>query len=288
MSASSNLSAIVDPVISLVPQQELREALRHAFLEEWEAVRVIENCFELLPEARLSRDLICTLLGSWKATHLKMLAIYGLSCRLHRMAAGAEPPQRNALYVAAARNAETSYEDLGLDYDARTHTELYEEFAEALVGDDSWQLRKYRLPEAQQFSRWVYRNMVVEDIGDGLLTNMFSEIYNHGEYSMALPAFDTYLARHSDLSLSRRRSALAYIQAHVTDDTEADHFMVVVEALDRYREATGRQFKRAQAEGVFRTYLQRLAPVMQGLTEKMLHEASTGSTGHPKAYAGHA
>src|SRR6266496_2973981 len=170
MSASSNLSAIVDPVISLVPQQELREALRHAFLEEWEAVRVIENCFELLPEARLSRDLICTLLGSWKATHLKMLAIYGLSCRLHRMAAGAEPPQRNALYVAAARNAETSYEDLGLDYDARTHTELYEEFAEALVGDDSWQLRKYRLPEAQQFSRWVYRNMVVEDIGDGLLT----------------------------------------------------------------------------------------------------------------------
>ncbi len=288
MSASSNLSAIVDPVVSLIPQQELQEALRHSFSEEQGAVRVIENCFELLPEARWSRDLLCTLLCSWKATHLKMLAIYGLSCRLHRMAIAAEPPRRNVLYVAAARNAETSYEDLGLDYDARTHTELYEELAEALVGDDSWQLRKYRLSEAGQFSRWVYRNMVVEDIGDGLLTNMFSEIYNHGEYSIALPAFDSYLARHSDLPLAQRQSALTYIQAHVADDTEADHFMVVVEALERYREAAGQPFERAQAERVFRTYLRRLAPVMQRLTERMQHEMSGGNTEHSKAYAAHA
>lgn len=290
MSTSSSLYAIVDPVISLVPQQELREALRHALVVEPEAVRAIENFFELLPEARLSQDLLCTLLGSWKATHLKMLAIYGLSCRLHRMAADAEPAQRNALslYMAAARNAETSYEDLGLDYDARTHTELYEEFAEALVGDDSWQLRVYRVPEARQFSRWVYRNMVVEDIEDGLFTNMFSEIYNHGEYSMALPAFDSYLARHSDLSAPQRQSALTYIQVHVAGNTEADHFRVVVEALDRYREATGRQFERTQAERVFRTYLQRLAPVMQGLTGRMLRETSRGNAGHAKVYAGHA
>ena len=56
----------------------------------------------------------------------------------------------------------------GLDFDGHTHAELYEDFAEALTGGDLWQLRKYRLPEAQRFSHWVYRNMVVEAIPDGL------------------------------------------------------------------------------------------------------------------------
>jgi hypothetical protein len=288
MSTSPGLFAIIDPIIDFAPRQELREALRRAFLEEQEAVRSIENFFELLPRAHWSPDLLRTFLASWKATHLKMLAIYGLSCRLHRMAVTAEPPQRDALYTAAARNAETSYEDLGLDFDAHTHTQLFEELAEALVGDDSWQLRRYRLPEAHQFSRWVYRNMVVEDVADGLFTNMFSEIYNHGEYLLALPAFDTYLASHSDLPPPKRQEALAYIQAHIDDDTEADHFKVVVEAMDRYGEATAWRFEPAQAENVFRGYLRRLAPVMRELAKRMLHEASGGDVAHPHIYAGRA
>jgi hypothetical protein len=214
-----------------------------------------------------------------------MLAIYGLSCRLHRMATAADPARREALYTAAARNAETSYEDLGLDFDAHTHTELFEDLAEALVGDDLWQLRRYRLPEAHQFSRWVYRNMVVEEVADGFFTNMFSEIYNHSEYLLALPAFDSYLARHSDLTSPKRRDALAYIQAHIDDDTEADHFKVVVEALDRYGEATDWPFDPTRAEGVFRGYLRRLAPVMHELSKRMLHEMSGNAAGHPQAQA---
>jgi hypothetical protein len=140
-------------------------------------------------------------------------------------------------------------------------------------------LRKYRLPEAQRFGQWVYRNMVVEDISDGLLTNMFSEIYNHGEYSIALPAADAYFRRHTRLTAPERRKAVTYIAAHVEDEVEAAHFLVVVEALDRYRAATKTSFDAERAESIFRTYLRNLGPVMRKLTETMKNET---------VFAGHA
>jgi hypothetical protein len=242
----------------------------------------------MLPSAVWSRDLLCTFAGSWKATHLKMLAIYGLSCRLQRTAERAEDLDRSNLYLAAARNAATSYEDLGLDFDGHTHAELYDDFAEALTGGDLWQLRKYRLPEAQQFCRWTYRKMVVEDIPDGLLTNMFSEIYNHGEYTIALPAADAYFQQHSRLTAEERRKAITYIAAHVEDDTEADHFLVVVEALDRYLAAAKTQFDAERAGSVFRGYLRNLALVMRKLTEIMRTELAGGETKLLAASGAHA
>jgi hypothetical protein len=272
MMSAVSLGDIVDPVISLVPRAEFRDALRGAFSEEEPAVSAIEEFFRLLPSAPWSSCLRCTFASSWKATHLKMLAIYGLSCRLQRAAESAAEPARSNLYLAAARNASTSYEDLGLDFDGQTHADLYDDFAEALTGGDFWQLRKYRLPEAHRFSRWIYRNMVVESIPDGLLTNMFSEIYNHGEYSVALPAADAYFARHTHLNAQERHKATTYISAHVEDEVEASHFLVVVDALDRYLEVSGSPFDAARARSLFRAYLQNLAPVMQELTEMMRAE----------------
>jgi hypothetical protein len=277
MHTATSLTAIVDPVISLVPRVELRDTLRQAFSAEQGAVEHIEEFFQMLPLSAWSSDMLCTFAGSWKATHLKMLAIYGLSCRLQRTADGAEELDRSNLYVAAARNAATSYEDLGLDFDGHTHAELYDDFAEALTGGDLWQLRKYRLPEAHGFSQWVYRNMVVESISDGLLTNMFSEIYNHGEYAIALPAADAYFQQHTNLNALARRKATTYIAAHVEDDVEADHFLIVVEALDRYLTASGTQFDAERAGSVFSAYLRSLAPVMQKMTKMMRAECARGA-----------
>ena len=269
MNTTASLMDIVDPVIALVPEAGLRGALRTGFSEEQTAIQNIEEFFRVLPLAPWSSELRRTFAGSWKATHLKMLAIYGLSCRLQRTAATAEEPVRSSLYVAAARNAETSYEDLGLDFDGETHADLYERFAEALTGDDCWQLPRYRLPEAREFSRWVYRNMVVEDVADGLLTNMFSEIYNHGEYSIALPAADAWFREHTSLTEQERVRAVTYIAAHVEDDTEKDHFLVVVDALERYQAASGTRFDASRAGNLLRAYLRNLAPVMRGLTGMM-------------------
>jgi len=288
MHSSTSLASIVDPVISLVPRAELRDTLQRAFSAEQAAVENIEEFFRMLPESAWSRDLLCTFCGSWKATHLKMLGIYGLSCRLQRSAEGAEDRDRSNLYLAAARNAATSYEDLGLDFDGQTHAELYDDFAGALTGGDRWTLRQYRLPEAHRFSQWTYRNMVVESIHDGLLTNMFSEIYNHGEYSIALPAADAYFERHTRLTAPERRGAITYIAAHVEDDTEADHFLVVVEALDRYLAAAKTQFDVARAGSLFRAYLRNLAPVMQKLTEMMRAEVATDAATPLAASGGYA
>lgn len=288
MHTANSLTSIVDPVISLVPRAELRDTLRRAFSSERNAVEDIEEFFRVLPSSAWSGDLLRTFAGSWKATHLKMLAIYGLSCRLQRTAEGAEDLDRSNLYLAAARNAATSYEDLGLDFDGHTHADLYDDFAEALTGGDLWTLRKYRLPEAQRFSRWTYRNMVVEPIADGLLTNMFSEIYNHGEYSIALPAADAYFQQHTRLTAEERRHAVTYIAAHVEDDVEASHFLVVVEALDRYLTAAKAEFDAERAGSVFRSYLLNLGVVMRKLTEMMRSELAGGATTLVAASGGHA
>ncbi len=274
MDTHASLRAVVDPVISLVPSTELQDTLRRAFAEEQAAVENIEEFFRVLPSSAWSKDLLCTFASSWKATHLKMLAIYGLSCRLQRTADSSGDLDRANLYLAAARNASTSYEDLGLDFDGHTHAELYEDFGEALTGGDLWQLRKYRLPEAHRFSQWVYRNMVVEAIPDGLLTNMFSEIYNHGEYTIALPAADSYFQQHTRLTAPERRKAITYISAHVEDEVEAAHFLVVVEALDRYLAASKTHFDPERAGSVFCTYLRNLGQVMRKLTEMMRSESA--------------
>src|ERR1035441_728686 len=120
MNRTVSLGDIVNPVISLVPRADLRDQLREAFSKEQAAVSAIEECFQLIPSSEWSKDLRRTFAVSWKATHLKMLAIYGLSCRLQRTADGAAEPDRSNLYLAAARNASTSYEDLGLDFDGQT------------------------------------------------------------------------------------------------------------------------------------------------------------------------
>ena len=265
----TSLSAAIAPVISLIPSADLRDALLGAFSEEQTAVGSIEEFFRVLPSSRWSGDFLRTFVSSWKATHLKMLAIYGLSCRLQRAAGDAEVLDRSNLYLAAAQNASTSYEDLGLDFDAQTHAELYEDFAEALTGSDLWQLRQYRLQEAHQFSQWVYRKMVIDAIPDGLLTNMFSEVYNHGEYSIALPAAGAYFEQYTRLTGPEKRKATTYIAVHVEGEVEAAHFISVVESLDRYLAASRTRFDPERASSVFRTYLRNLAPVMRKLTGMM-------------------
>jgi hypothetical protein len=113
MNTATSLSAVVVPVISRVPSAELRDTLLRAFSEEQAAVGSIEEFFRVLPSSAWSKELLYTFASSWKATHLKMLAIYGLSCRLQRAADGAGDLDRSRLYhLASARNAATSYQDL--------------------------------------------------------------------------------------------------------------------------------------------------------------------------------
>jgi hypothetical protein len=77
-------------------------------------------------------------------------------------------------------------------------------------------------------------------------------------------------------SPEERKKAVTYIAAHVENEVEADHFLVVVAALDRYHQATGTTFDPARAESLFRQYLRNLAPVMRELTARMQQETASG------------
>lgn len=260
----------VSPVINLILDKDLKSVLIDSFTESQESVRNIENFFENIPKKKWSKKFLAKFFNSWKASHLKMLAIYGLSCRLQRLAMGSLCQEE--LLIVAAKNAETSYEDLGLDYNGNTHAELYDEFAGSFLEDSSWQLEKYCLPQAKDFKKWIYNNMVVEEIQKGLLSNIFSEIYNHAEYSIALTAFSSFIDKYYEFSEEEKKRALYYIDVHVQDETEIGHFLVVVEALSRYNKAIGVSINYEQAKALFKEYLSRLGQLMESLTHEMQQE----------------
>lgn len=275
MSSNENaypLTTTAVRVAGLVADRRLRETLERSFSRASSSVGEVQRCFELLPAKRWSEDVLSTFLHSWKATHLKMLAIYGLSCRIQRLALTHEGEAREHLWMAAARNAETSYEDLGLDYEGVTHASLYDDMARSFVPSDAWLMEENGLPAALEFKRWVYERMVVDDISTGLLTNMFSEIYNHAEYSLALRAFTELVESHYDFTEAEKARALCYIDAHVGDETEMKHFLVVVDALDRYNRASGLEIDYERAEILFTEYLERLGVVMGEMRLRMASE----------------
>ena len=278
--ARKTINEYMSQLADLVSDQELSQALKQSLVSSQSSIDKVEKCFSILPEQRWSKEKLAQFLNSWKATHLKMLAIYGLSCRLQRLAMNASPESASygQFMLASAHNAETSYEDLGLDYDGETHAQLFNDLAEALVEDYPWSLEKYCISEAREFRGWIYQNMVVSDIKTGLLTNMFSEIYNHAEYSVALTAFSEYIDNYHGLTGSAREKALQYPYVHVADETEVDHFLVVVKALNAYCAATESSINYIEARQLFEEYLSRVGKVMESLTAAMEQDKDAAAT----------
>ncbi|MGK7875535.1 MAG: hypothetical protein AB4426_20220 [Xenococcaceae cyanobacterium] len=267
------LSDHIYDLARLIADEQLKSTLIESVAASQDLISEVERCFALLGSHRWSDEQLAQFLNSWKATHLKMLAIYGLSCRLQRLAmATQETSSRAQLMLASAHNAQTSYEDLGLDFAGETHAQLYDDLAHRLVGNFPWSLEQYCIPEAREFRGWIYQNMVVADIQIGLFINMFSEIYNHAEYSVALGTFSDFIDRHYNLSAAERERALQYVYVHVADETEVDHFLVVVKALNAYCEATQTSIDYEQAKVVFREYLRRIGQVMGTLSNIMKQE----------------
>ncbi|MFK7786586.1 MAG: hypothetical protein AB8B56_15810 [Crocinitomicaceae bacterium] len=262
----------IEPAMIYVEDTQLKTAILNALDNKKEELEIIEDTFEKIGTKKWTEESFKMIFNAWKETHLKMLAIYGLSCRMQRIAleTSDETIKKNELLMAAALNAETSYEDLGLDFDGETHTQLYHDFAESFVSDDSWMMSKYSTKEASAFKKYVYRNMVVsEDIQTGLFTNMFSEIYNHAEYSIAIEAFNTLIDDHFDFSPEQKKKATTYIFAHIEDETELNHFTVVIDSLNEYVKGVNTEINYALAQETFETYITKLSTVFAVLSAKI-------------------
>ncbi|MBC6417955.1 MAG: hypothetical protein GDA44_03760 [Prochloron sp. SP5CPC1] len=270
VTTNKTLTNYIYELAGLVNDEELKSALIESVAASSDVINKVERFFALLPSYKWSKEELSQILSSWKATHLKMLAIYGLSCRLQRLAMATEDTATRAqLMLASSHNAETSYEDLGLDFGGETHAQLFHDLAHYLVGDFPWSLEKYCLPRASEFRGWIYQNMVVADIQTGLFTNMFSEIYNHAEYSVALGAFGNLIDQQYNLSPVEREKALQYVHVHVADETEVDHFLVVVKALNAYCEATQTPIDYELAQAQILQYLRGIGQVMEALLNLM-------------------
>lgn len=266
------LTSFIEPALEHVNDQQLKAAILNALANQEPALQTIERVFEKIGSEKWTETTFKLIFNAWKETHLKMLAIYGLSCRMQRLALETgDADKQQLLLLAGAKNAETSYEDLGLDFDGETHTTLYHNLAESFVSDDSWMLSVFSIPEAKAFKTHVYRNMVVApDIQTGLFTNMFSEIYNHAEYSIAITAFNRLIDTHYSFTPEQKEKTTTYIFAHIEDETELNHFTVVIDALEYYTQATNTSIDYQLAQEVFENYLSKLAAVFAALDEKIM------------------
>jgi hypothetical protein len=265
----SSIQAAVTPIIATVTPDGLKEVLVRSFEYASPTLAKIEDTFNAFSSRRPSVEAACGFIKSWHSTHLKMLPIYGLSCRLQQLAMAEASPKRDLYFVAAALNAETSYEDLSVGTPhLRTHAQLFDDLAEAICGNDAWRLDSHCIPEAAEFKSWIYHNMVHAPIETGLLTNMFSEIYNHGEYSFAMLPFETLLRRieYDDREVKRLS---VYIRCHVDSSVEEAHFNCVLNALNTYNRATGSSIDLCNAESLFTEYLERSGAIMEALRHRI-------------------
>jgi hypothetical protein len=261
----------IRPAISLVGDEGLREALTSTVERHAGTLAAISATFQRFASRNWPVDVRRTFIRSWHDTHLKMLPIYGLTCRLHKLAEDAADAEVRADYLhAAIRNAATSYEDLNLEWEySHTHTQLFEMLANAVGDGDVWRLDRHCVEEAAEFKRWIYMNMVAAPIPVGLYTNMFSEIFNHGEYGEAQEPFEGFLEHRLGLSHAEARRLGLYIRVHVDEGVEEDHFNSVVESLRAYARASGQPVDYTQAARTFDEYATRMGQVMARLDREL-------------------
>lgn len=264
--ASDTFLARLAPAVDAVSDEALRGALRRSLEKHRETLSTIVQVFERFTERQWPVNVRRTFMRSWHDTHLKMLPIYGLTCRLHKLALAAEGPARDAFFLAAARNAATSHEDLNLEAEfPYTHSQLFDHLANAVCDGDDWRLDRHCVTEAATFKSWVYRNMVAEPIPVGLYTNMFSEIFNHGEYGESMEPFERMLEQVFGYSAEKSRQLGIYIRCHVDDGVEEAHFRCVIDSFEALAKATGQSPNHADAEPVFDAYLVGIGAVMRRL-----------------------
>ena len=100
------LTSFIEPALEHVKDQRLKQAILNALNNRESALQTIEQVFEKIGSSDWTETSFKLIFNAWKETHLKMLAIYGLSCRMQRIALeteGLSPEQQKALLMAGAK-----------------------------------------------------------------------------------------------------------------------------------------------------------------------------------------
>lgn len=256
-------------VIDMLPPSAIKEAIATTMASKKESFAKIEAIFRKVCSKKYPNKTMSFFLNGWKATHLKMLPIYGLSCRLNTLGFECKNPHQKLDYLeASAFNASTSHEDLGLGFDAISHGRLYDEFAYAMLKSDEWKLKYYDTNEANDFSEWVYRSMLLNTIPYALCINMVSEFYNHAEYAYSYQTFKYSMEKFYALQENALEDAIRYIDVHNQYETEIHHFLAVLNAIQKYEEASGEKITKVLVSEVINTYIDLIVLAFEGISQK--------------------
>lgn len=255
-------------VAQMLPDGRIKEAISCAIASKAESFAIIENVFKKICSERYDDETMSVFLNAWKATHLKMLPIYGLSCRLNILGFESSDDNNKLAYLeASAFNASTSHEDLGIGFDAISHGRLYDEFAYSLVKTDEWKLSKFDVQKANDFSQWIYKSMLLKPIPYALCINMISEFYNHAEYAFANETFKYSMSSFYDINGVELENAIRYIDVHNQYETEIHHFMAVLHAIDKYEKASKENVDDEIIKEVITTYVDAITIAFESISE---------------------
>lgn len=235
----SQILEIVEPAIQQLPDSSLRQALLESYIRESASLAKVEDCFQILMARKWSPEVLVRFFHGWGDLRQTAASVSGLVCRLLRLASEEKDTEKQRLYfLAGAATSGINYEDFGLD-GGTLHAELFYRFITAVCGDDRWQSRQYRFPESYELREWVYHQRLMEDIQDGLMTTVITELYNHGEFNMIAPILPGWLEETLGISSDRAAHDFQYIFAHA-EEVESGHFNHGIVALQYYCKATER------------------------------------------------
>ncbi len=256
-------------VIAMLPPSDIKETIEQTIKGKADKFAIIEALFQKICAKKYSDETMSFFLNGWKMTHLKMLPIYGVSCRLNMLGMECSDEKKKLSYLeSSAFNAQTSHEDLGIGFDAISHGRLYDEFAFSLTQSDEWKLSKYDTQKANDFSQWVYRGMLLKSIPYALCINMISEFYNHAEYAYAYETFKYSMSSFYGIEGKALEDAIRYIDVHNEYETEIHHFMAVIHAIEKYEEASGEKVDTSTMAEVIVTYVDSITEALEAVAQK--------------------
>lgn len=263
----AGIQKFVKEVATHLPDENLAAEVENAFRQGNEFTERVESCFDRLVERAWPRPTLERFFHGWHDTHLTSGSVAAVTCRLMTLAEQSDGDKALAFHRAANCNAKIIHEDLGLC--GETHTALFYRLATSVCDGDTWMLNRNQVPSAVEFRKWVHHERVNSDeVQDGLLVTIASEIYNHGEYSFALPLLQRWLEQTLGLPEKQVRRDLEYVQVH-TGDTESGHFMCGTEALKLYCAGAGVPVDYARIGQCCTEYLQRVGQAFDGIAARL-------------------
>lgn len=247
------------------------------------STQAAEYAFHRLTQGESSGSSLNTFLNGWKTTHVTALYVSGLMIRIQREAQDAFAKDDYAkgclLSKAAYHIGEIIAEDTGVI--GVQHGELYERFAKSISKGDNWKLDKHKVPECDEFRRYVEKGRLRRPVEEAILMTAASENWNTGEYTFAAPLITEWLIEKRGMPEKDAKAAAAYVSVHA-GDTELDHFTHALKAWQLYQEAHGREAQPEKAASAFEGYAQK-AGVAYGALRDVLPKPQTGWSFHEAA-----